>query len=776
MSLVPLPPVLFENVTVVTHPSCSFTSMSYGVTGSERIYARTNRVVKEVMPAFSSSQAFVESGRLDTALKDLQQSASGSTNFSNSATGYFSAVDSSQLSQRYSKSLGVLRLIPSVLIATASQKKSHIVNCLFPYYKHVYPSSDYAAVNYNSLNFFTGTTVPSDSVIIYPVSYSGGIPQFYVTSGGFTIDLFVNPRYALSASNGFKAGTILHISSTMALSIVTGTQVDHNNVKTGYRLMLQLSQSADVSPSAVNLTTANNSRAYPSDLIFLSSDNVLKHNNWHHVAVRWGGTQYNQGSGSFFVDGVERGTFIVPSSSITTRFASASALYIGNYYQGLPSVDQSRFFNSVAASSDGVRQLSSLTTDPTVVTFAHPLNAEIADLKIFGTFRSEQDILTSSIQGPESLDDLLFYLPVFFTRNTRSRTVMTTVNQSTSRSTHTPVNEELMFRVNGHQVNIENYLREFVAGEHPRLFNLTSSLYTGSLIGDATADQYLSLNRQHIKRNLTILPCDNGNFTPNFTLLRSGTEDVNPISGSAHERFKTDIGGLDYRLISLKNLVSTGTLQLSISGTLEDFAVGANPSAPLNTVGTVYSVLQETRDPHSNGMTIFDISNMLYGTKILPGSVVVTEPNVSGTNHTMHFQLRDDGVGGLYRHNSLTPPATWNAVGNVFYNEGIIVIKNPALHNFGHLGYTISFVGERKIFTKKLLVIAGAGQHTSSSNSSYTDLPPSLNANEISDRFVYITNINLHDDNLNVVARANLAQPIVKRPEEKIVFRLRKDF
>lgn len=751
--------------------------MSNGdVTGSQRIYARQNRVIKEVMTAFSSSQAFIESGKLETALRDMQYAASASTNFSNSAASYFNAVDAAPTSQRATKTLGVTRLTPGVLINTASQKKSNIINCLYPYYKHVYPTSDFAAVNYNALNFFTASTVPSDSVIIYPVTYSNGYPDLYVSTGSFTVDFFINPRYALSASNGFKAGTILHISSTLALSLVTGTHVDHNNVKTGYRLMLQLSQSADVLPSSVNLATANNARTFPSDLIFLSDDNSLNHNCWHHVAIRWGGNEFQQGTGTFFIDGISKGTFNVPSSSITTRASNASAIYLGNYFQGASSIDQSRFFNSTAASNEGIRQLNAQTVDPTGMIFNHPLNAEIADVKIFGTYRSEQDILTSSFQGPASLDDLLFYVPVFFTRDTRSRLVLDTVNQASSKSTYTPVNADLMFRVNGHQLNTENYLREFRAGEHPRLYNLTSSIYTGSYISDTTANQYLSLNRQHVKRNLTIVPCDNGNFTPNFLLLQSGTADIVPLSGSAHERFKTDVGGLDYRLINLKDLISTGALQLSMSGSLEDLAAGASPSSPLNTVGSIFSVLQETRDPHSNGITIFDISNLLYGSKILPGSVVITEPNVSGTNHTMRYTLRDDKLGGLYRHDSLTPPAKWNAVGNIFYREGLIVIKNPSLNDFGNLGFQISLTGERKIFTKKVLVIAGAGQQTSSSNPSYADLPPSLNANEISDRFVYITNINLHDDNLNIVARANLAQPIVKRPEEKIAFRLRKDF
>ena len=42
--------------------------------------------------------------------------------------------------------------------------------------------------------------------------------------------------------------------------------------------------------------------------------------------------------------------------------------------------------------------------------------------------------------------------------------------------------------------------------------------------------------------------------------------------------------------------------------------------------------------------------------------------------------------------------------------------------------------------------------------------------------FVYVTGINLHDNNLNIIAKANFAQPIVKRPSEKFLFRIKIDF
>ena len=73
-------------------------------------------------------------------------------------------------------------------------------------------------------------------------------------------------------------------------------------------------------------------------------------------------------------------------------------------------------------------------------------------------------------------------------------------------------------------------------------------------------------------------------------------------------------------------------------------------------------------------------------------------------------------------------------------------------------------------------VFARANYINSSSNPNFVKLKPSDNSNETADEFVYISTIYLHDDNLNVIGKAKLAQPIVKRSENKYLFRLRVDF
>ena len=63
-----------------------------------------------------------------------------------------------------------------------------------------------------------------------------------------------------------------------------------------------------------------------------------------------------------------------------------------------------------------------------------------------------------------------------------------------------------------------------------------------------------------------------------------------------------------------------------------------------------------------------------------------------------------------------------------------------------------------------------------SQNPSFLNLPPSSNVNDAHLETVYISTVNIHDDNMNIIAKANLAQPIKKTSEDEFVIRLKKDF
>jgi hypothetical protein len=178
-------------------------------------------------------------------------------------------------------------------------------------------------------------------------------------------------------------------------------------------------------------------------------------------------------------------------------------------------------------------------------------------------------------------------------------------------------------------------------------------------------------------------------------------------------------------------------------------------------------------------VTFFDISNLYYGSRILPGSFQISDSNVTGSAGKVSITLKDDGLGNIYRADSLTPQCTWNSVGNIFYNECIIVIKSPHLYFFGKDQYEMSFKGEQQLHTQKYEILAPSGLINSSSNPTYARVETAISASADpldQEKFIYISNVNFHDENLNVVAKATLAQPVLKRESEKLLFKIAFDF
>ena len=74
-------------------------------------------------------------------------------------------------------------------------------------------------------------------------------------------------------------------------------------------------------------------------------------------------------------------------------------------------------------------------------------------------------------------------------------------------------------------------------------------------------------------------------------------------------------------------------------------------------------------------------------------------------------------------------------------------------------------------------VPANAGQINSSSNPSFNDnMKPNDFASTTDNTFVGISGVLLHDDNMNIIARTNLAQPVTKVQADKFMFRIKLDF
>ena len=175
---------------------------------------------------------------------------------------------------------------------------------------------------------------------------------------------------------------------------------------------------------------------------------------------------------------------------------------------------------------------------------------------------------------------------------------------------------------------------------------------------------------------------------------------------------------------------------------------------------------------------LFDISNIMYSNKIRQKFIKITDIDLAGTGGCLNISVKDNGHGVMYRADCNGIHATWAHIGHVFYNDGLLNILHPGLSNFGENNFTFELKGEHALYTLQIDIPVEKNELNVSQNKSYiADLKPSGNLSDLNeDHFVYLTGVNLHDENLNIIGKAKFAQPIVKRTNDRYNIRLKMDF
>jgi len=778
MSFIKLQPENFDSFSLTLRPRAEFVSSSSGITGSVRLIERPSAYLKEeIAIGTRGTTAYEESPIGPGFLELVRQTLNTREDFrSSSFPEYLEIVNNLSTSRKNDIVLPVQRITQSIDFDRNSFTKSVIKNVLMPQYRSVYTDCDYSYKNYHTINFFTASTVPSDSAIIYP-----NINNQYTLADAFSFDFYINPRYLADAGASFNAGAILHMSSSLCVSLLTGSHRNADGQVDQFRLAVGFKHSANVSPSSINATQANGSRSYPQDLVYVSDDNLLKNNNWHHVSIRWG-SSYNNGTGSFTVDSTTS-SFYYPSSSITDT--APAVIILGNQYNG--SDDEAKFFNSVVASStsgEGVIQLDAGSADPVGFTFSNPLNAEMHDVKLFNRVLTNNEVRNFRNSANDAdTSGLIFYVPPIFTNCATKfqRDFITPVGKAPVRYPTTPYNVNLAASTQVFCPNLQNFLFDIKNYSAPRLYRLTSSVE--AYAGEKYAVDHMFRQPEFIKRAYTILPNDNGLFLPNFQLVPTSSviSEYNPYSDIFSNIDKTSISLLNIDTTSMSRSGGSGSVQPLSAGetqfylTPEDYNTTAILTAGNSTTLFSFTTTSSFADRSSNLSTIYQASNLYYGNQIFPQSFTISSTALTGSGGKIDITLKDNGFGGLYRADAVTPAPTWATVGNLFYDEGLAIIKSPHLYYFGKDNFSVSFNGSQNIHTYTIDAICPAGEINSSSNPSYLSFPPTNEQNETADNFVYITGINIHDDNFNVIMRANLAQPVLKRPDEEFLFRIKYD-
>ena len=785
MSLFNIPKSYFENTTVTLKPSTHYISSSLeGVTGSEFISPVRSKCIKDINTTSPNGPPEGTPITFGNTVA-INRANSGQNSIKSALEGLFSDIKNhGKQDIRFTKNLNIGRLdIPVKYDQIVNVKKS-IKNILIPHYKVHYNDLGLDYGNYHTLNFFTNTVtqsnehgVPADSALLYPNKSDQYTPQ-----DAFTIDFWINPRYDNESVNRhYNPGTIFHMSSSICLSLHSGSNIDRNHLVDDFKLLVQLSQSADIKPNAFNL---NNLPTLPN-LIFTSSANFKK-NHWHHVTVQWGPNE-NNGKITLIVD-ENKNMFDLGNNPETGNAYSRvttnenNVLSIGNF---LNMTGSEHLFNENIETYHGLTKLSTEVADPAGFSsknqLANPLNAELHDIKLFNTVLSEKELasiknvgINDNVKnriGNKTYDDLLFYLPPYFYPTTRTREVITTPFQTVTSTTNDPFNAAFSFGVGGKLINLENFTRDFAKGEYPRLMALTASTIA-TTIQNLKVDEYSYNTGSIAKRNLTILPNDNGLFRPNYYPIL-----ISPYSESIS--YKNINSFTDPSKVSLENLIPSSSIFqgfLFQNGPIFNQIVSSLPENPGVGSGSALTVAQRTREFDSNEITIFNISNIFYGNKIHPKSFHLIDENLTGSGGKISINVKDNGNGTLYRADCLTENATWNKVGDIIYEEGLATINSPHLFYFCKDKTNMKFKGEQNIHVATFNLFCGKDMFFSSSNMSYVKNPPNLNDNSKDLKSIYISAVNIHDDNFNIIMKGHFAQPILKTQEDEFVIRLKQDF
>jgi len=832
MAIIPITKDHIDTVTLELHPKRMFSSSSQtGITGSVYVYANRspfNRQRIESSP-FSAYSVDSESTDSDLLLNEIAYKAnsyektldalvsgnpplySGPVDRSFAYEKYLSKVNSQKQSPELNKFMEIWRFKPSFSFTSNTLRKNVTKDILFDYYSGRYSNLNWAYTNYNCLTFFTASDIPSNSCLLYPAPMEGSLTNQYVCTSSFSFSFWINPRRTTTVDQAeYRAGTILHSSSSFAVSIVSGSEKDDHGNPEAFRVLLQLSHSADTPPSTVDLSIPNNSRVFPENYIFLSEDNSLKLNSWHQVTISWD-QNHNYGTGSMWIDNdldSEIKMNLTTGSLNDSHLEEFIPLIVGNYYDApnnnMLVPEMRRFFNAGAASAEGIPDKGASAgniADPN--SLSHKPNADAHEIRIYSKYLTPDERAHNAFSGPSNFNDLVFYLPPFYTKESPYRTILTTPYFTKMTASAEPFNVDLSFGVGGHDLNIENFTRDFANKIYPRHYCLTSSITTVDTLW-ATANQinwdrgdYRSYFRN---RQLFLLPCDNGRFEPNFQLLASGTIVNRPQfrTGTPTDQFIDDKGYLDLSLISLRNLVATSSVEdLKIysdpNAEESDIAIALTAALPGKELDSdtfdwkdggdidpadayELTVVQRTQDNSSNEVYFFDASNLFYGNKIVPGTFVIEDTALTGSSNAIGIKIKDDGMGNLFRADCRSPQAKWNSVGNILYEEGIAVIKTPNIPLFGQDQFEINFKGEHNVHTYEVNVILSPNLFTSSSNPTFLGGKSDDYSNTTDGHFVAFNSILLHDNNLNVITRSNMARPLIKKIGEKYLIRVKIDY
>lgn len=191
-------------------------------------------------------------------------------------------------------------------------------------------------------------------------------------------------------------------------------------------------------------------------------------------------------------------------------------------------------------------------------------------------------------------------------------------------------------------------------------------------------------------------------------------------------------------------------------------------------------------------MWVLHVPSAFYGRQIQPGSVRIIDNAFNSPEFGLTRVLVDDGRGGLFLSGSACSGSTegpgvgWNKVGNVMYEDGLVIVRDPTLLDIGASWgdsttpndlIQIEFKGQSRVPVKTVVARIDRGDLNRSLNPTYyrTEEDGFRSIRHPSGN-LYITTVGLYNSDRELVGVARLAEPLRVRPRDRLAVKIRLDF
>jgi hypothetical protein len=821
---------------VILRPQVTYTVSGSDITGSMPLIPNPSPRVKVVDENFRHVAPFQVLKPLSDIVENAIANMQSGGNAENDINEYLERISTSPLPSKNSKQFDmVIENVPGVNFLEASTNLPisgsrgalpSIVNSIIEKEIETNRNMEFGFTNYNCLGFVSGGYGTTRQALMY--KDSSATLDFRT----FGVSFFVKPPSVTTSE--FRPATIFHIDNLITVSMVSGSTQDRFGNTDSFKIVSQLTSSNEIRVDAFKYDSISdipaNNTIYPNfkKHIVFTPDNVIKKNDWYHVAISISSNgSANEKEQKIHINGTAitgslaeiKPEALFNRSFVNTHGKTNSQIIIGNKITGSSDYDQ--FF--VEKYEDYEKYVATTSATEPSAYFESPFFGEVHEVvfatSLAGSFpianflgNRTQTLITSSVSSDLSID---FYLPVLFgaVKDQKFRTWPKKLEglglgKSTAPLQLTSAPHENWILSNDlrfPEVNITSFLGayKFNAGSYTRSYPRCTGMESiDDLANDTNYYASLEAANSHeitselstfFTRNNLIRSCDNSSFVHDYNAYDSildGIGGTNVQKSQRKDYLSSSFGHKDLSHVLMKNYVDYNKFQSrpsylgNFSTAMESYSgdrllSNTEPIFDKNIFksrgASWYPLLNaETGYAGSNLVSVIDIPQMFYDKRIHPGTFEMIEHDLSGSLGRLTYNIKDNGLGALYRDDSAAPD-TKNKCGLIFYELGIAVLTHPSLAMVGKNNFTINFKGERDLNVLNLNAHIGKYEFNESSNPSYNIIGKAGSKSD-QNEIVMITGIEYLDENLNVVMKSSLSQPVSKREFDEILFRSRIDF